>query len=96
MRYGILDWGEVGRIDQVLEDKLATFILAAAMGDRGAVADGVLDIVTAPPQLDLDAFRLDLSDWLNTHGSSGMENLDVAAAVSDITRRARASAADAT
>jgi ubiquinone biosynthesis protein len=89
LRYGILDWGEVGRIDQALEDKLGAFILAAAMGDRGDVADGLLDIVTAPPQLDLDAFRLDLSDWLDTHGSSGIENLDVAAAVSDVTRIVR-------
>ena len=89
LRYGILDWGEVGRIDQALEDKLGAFILAAAMGDRGDVADGLLDIVTAPPQLDFDAFRLDLSDWLDTHGSSGIENLDVAAAISDVTRIVR-------
>lgn len=88
-RFGILDWGEVGRIDRALEDKLGAFILAAAMGDHADVADSLLDIVTAPPHLDLDAYRLDLSDWLDTHGSSGMENVDVAAAVTDVTRIVR-------
>lgn len=87
--YGILDWGEVGRIDGVMEDRLGAFILAAGMGDRADVADSLLDIVTAPPHLDLDAYRLDLSDWLDTHGSSGMQNVDVAAAVSDVTRIVR-------
>ena len=89
LRYGIIDWGEVGRIDEALEDKLSAFVLATAMGDRDDVADSMLEIVTAPPHLDLDGFRLDLSDWLDTHGSSGMENLDVAAAVSDVTRIVR-------
>ena len=81
--------GEVGRIDRGLEDKLGAFILAAAMGDRDDVADSLLDIVTAPPHLDLDAYRLDLSDWLDTHGSSGVENVDVAGAVTDVTRIVR-------
>jgi ubiquinone biosynthesis protein len=89
LRYGILDWGEVGTIDRALEDKLGAFMLAAASGDRGDVADTLLDIVTAPPHLDVEAFRLDLSDWLDTHGSSGLENTDVAAAVEDLTHIVR-------
>ena len=89
IRYGILDWGEVGRIDQVLEDKLGAFILAVAGGDHLDVADRLLDIVTAPAHLDLDAFRIDLSDWLDTHGAAGVEHLDVAAAVEDLTRIVR-------
>ena len=89
IRYGILDWGEVGRIDQLLEDKLGAFILAVGGGDHLDVADRLLDIVTAPAHLDLDAFRIDLSDWLDTHGAAGIEHLDVAAAVEDLTRIVR-------
>lgn len=89
LRYGILDWGEVGRIDRVLEDKLGAFILAVGSGDRLDVADSLLDIVTAPAVVDLDAYRLDIADWLNTHGAAGLENVDVAAAVEDLTRVVR-------
>ncbi len=89
IRYGILDWGEVGRIDGALEDKLGAFLIATGMGDRQDVADALLDVVTAPPQLDLDAYRLDISDWLDTHGAAGVAHVDVAAAVEDLTRIVR-------
>ena len=89
IRFGILDWGEVGRIDRVLEDKLGAFILATAGGDHQDVADRLLDIVTPPPRLDLDAFRIDLSDWLDTHAASGLDHIDVASAVEDLTRIVR-------
>jgi ubiquinone biosynthesis protein len=89
LRYGILDWGEVGTIDRALEDRLGAFILAAAGGDHGDAADSLLDLVTAPGHLDADAFRLDVSDWLGTYGSGGAESVDVAAAVEDLTRIVR-------
>ncbi|MGH3102244.1 MAG: ABC1 kinase family protein, partial [Thermoleophilia bacterium] len=89
LRYGILDWGEVGTIDRALEDRLGAFILAAAGGDHGDAADSLLDLVTAPGQLDADAFRLDVSDWLATYGSGGAESMDVAGAVEDLTRIVR-------
>jgi len=89
IRYGILDWGEVGRIDGPLEDRLGSFILAISGGDRIDVADSLLEIVTAPPVLDLDAYRLDIAGWLDTHGSAGLEHVDVAAAVEDLTRIVR-------
>jgi ubiquinone biosynthesis protein len=89
LRYGILDWGEVGTIDRALEDKLGAFLMAAVSGDRADVADALLDVVTAPAHLDAEAFRLDVADWLDTHGSSGLQNLDVAGAVEDLTRIVR-------
>jgi ubiquinone biosynthesis protein len=89
LRFGILDWGEVGTIDRALEDRLGAFILAAAGGDHGDAADSLLDLVTAPGHLDADAFRLDVSDWLATYGSGGAESVDVAAAVEDLTRIVR-------
>ena len=39
--------------------------------------------------LDLDAYRLDIAGWLDTHGSAGLEHVDVAAAVEDLTRIVR-------
>ena len=59
------------------------------MGDHADVCDALLDIVSSPTHLDLDAFRLDVSDWLDTHGASGLENVDVAAAIQDLTRIVR-------
>ena len=50
LRYGILDWGEVGRIDGPLEDRLGASSSRSASGDRIDVADSLLEIVTAPPR----------------------------------------------
>jgi ubiquinone biosynthesis protein len=88
--YGILDWGEVGVIDRGLEDKLGALILAIAMGDRPDVTDALLDIATAPPGIDIEAFRLDVSDWLDSYGTGGASGIDVAAAISDLARVVRA------
>ena len=40
-------------------------------------------------RIDLDAYRLDIAGWLDTHGSAGLEHVDVAAAVEDLTRIVR-------
>jgi ubiquinone biosynthesis protein len=85
----IIDWGAVGTVDTGLQDKLEGFTVAAATEDVDGVVDGILEIVTAPAKLDLDALRLDVSDWLEAYGSGDVQAVDVAAAIEDLSRIVR-------
>ncbi len=87
--FGIIDWGEVGTVDRLMEDRLEAFALAAATEDVDGVVDGILEIVTAPAHLDMDALRLDVSDWLEAYAGGDMGNVDVAAAIEDLSRIVR-------
>lgn len=89
LAFGIIDWGAVGTVDTVLQDKLESFTLAAATDDVDGVVDGILAIVTAPAKLDLDALRLDVSDWLDAFAGGDVQAVDVAAAIEDLSRIVR-------
>lgn len=87
--FGIIDWGAVGTVDTALQDKLESFTLAAATDDVDGVVDGILAIVTAPARLDLDALRLDVSDWLDAFAGGDVQAVDVAAAIEELSRIVR-------
>ena len=91
-RLGILDCGMVGRLDDHLRRDFEAFVLAILQQDGEELTEVVLEMCTAPPEFDRDAFRAEMVDFCGDYLGISMDRLDAQAALNEamaITRRHR-------
>lgn len=79
-RIGILDFGKTGRLDDELQTSVDDLVLGMMVDDLEGVVDALLDMCGTPPGLDRKVFRADVSDWLGSNVSGGLDTIDVAVA----------------
>lgn len=91
-RIGVLDCGMVGYVDETTQEQFGELLLAFVARDSAEVARQCLRIGRAPPNLDREAFRGDLNEFLQVHLGGELAGLDFSAAIAeamDVIRRHR-------
>jgi ubiquinone biosynthesis protein len=61
---GVLDCGQVGRLDDVLRDEVEALLLAVVENDTDQVTDSVLRLGAVPPDCERGQLRADLDDFM--------------------------------
>ena len=64
---GLLDYGQVGRLDRELKGKLTMLLSEYVQEDSAGFADVLLDMATTPPSLDRRAFKRDIDRILRQY-----------------------------
>jgi ubiquinone biosynthesis protein len=76
-RLGMLDFGSVGRLDSALRAAMQRLLLAVDSGDALYLCDAVLEVMTAPEDVDEDALERDLGRFTARYLRAG-SGFDVA------------------
>jgi ubiquinone biosynthesis protein len=77
----ILDFGDVGRVSSTRRLQLENLVIAIGTRDVDELVDGVIDMTTPPPGIDMRQLRADIEMWLNRYLLVGVGQLDMAAIV---------------
>jgi ubiquinone biosynthesis protein len=85
-RVGILDGGMVGRIDDDLRERIIDLLLSAADRDAARLADVIVSVCKAPPNLDRAALSSDLLEVFGQYGLQAVDQFDVGGALTAVTR----------
>lgn len=92
-RLGLLDFGTVGRIDERTRDEYVGIVLAAIFGgDADETTDYILRICQLPRNLDRNALRADVGEFMSEYLGQSLNDLDVASvatSANDIIRHHR-------
>jgi ubiquinone biosynthesis protein len=70
-RIGLLDFGSVGRIDQVLRSSLRNLLLAIDRSDPVALSDALLELVDRPEEIDEERLKRALGRFMARHLTPG-------------------------
>src|SRR5262249_30271740 len=81
---GVLDCGMVGRLDDDLREEIEAMVLAIGERDAEGLAERVVRLGSAPHDLDLQALRADLADFVAEYGTRTLEELDLGAALGEM------------
>jgi ubiquinone biosynthesis protein len=82
---GVLDCGMVGRLDDNTRDAFTSMLLAALAKDAGQFTDMVTRLARVPPDLDRDAFEVEVHDFLADYGTQSLNQFDISGALNGIT-----------
>jgi ubiquinone biosynthesis protein len=82
---GLIDCGMVGRLEDQTRDAFTTALMAAINRDVDAVMDVVIRLATVPADLDRDAFRAELNEFLSDYSTQPINQFDVSGALNGIT-----------
>src|SRR6056297_3127324 len=83
-RLGILDFGQVGRIDDRLRETIESMLFAIASSDEGLLMRLIKRAGKAPPTVDDSALSVDISDYLAVYGHQGLGRFDMTGALNDL------------
>ncbi|URN11091.1 AarF/ABC1/UbiB kinase family protein [Streptomyces radiopugnans] len=70
-RLGLVDFGSLGRIDQMLRSSLRNLLMAIDRGDPLAMSDALLELVERPEEIDEERFKRALGRFTARHLTSG-------------------------
>jgi ubiquinone biosynthesis protein len=82
---GLLDYGMVGEIDEPLREYIEELLMALANRDAAHLTSVVTRISAAPHDLDIAALSLDLTDFLGHYAGQPLNELDLGAAINEMT-----------
>jgi ubiquinone biosynthesis protein len=82
---GVLDCGMVGRLDEGLRDEIEAAVLAVAERDVEELTERVINVGSPPPDLDREALRADLAEYVAEYASRPIKELDLGSALRDMT-----------
>jgi len=82
---GMLDFGQVGRMDERLREQIETLLLGIADQDTEHVATIIMRIGDVPVAIDEVAFRTEVADFVAHYGSQPMERFDLSGALHEMT-----------
>jgi ubiquinone biosynthesis protein len=82
---GLLDYGMVGEIDEALREYIEELLLALANRDGAHLTSVVTRISAAPGDLDVAALNVDLTDFLAHYAGQPLNELDLGAALTEMT-----------
>jgi ubiquinone biosynthesis protein len=89
-RVGLLDCGMVGRLDQQTQEEVEDMLLAAIERDAAQLTDYVIRLGSVPRDLDSDALRRELDEFLAEYVGQSLKDFDLSGvlnAMTDIIRR---------
>lgn len=81
---GLLDFGMVGRIDERLREDIQEMLLAIAHRDVQLLTSILRRIGEVPFDVDVTAFSIDVTDFVDSYATVSLSEFDVAAALSDM------------
>ncbi|HEV7281418.1 MAG TPA: AarF/ABC1/UbiB kinase family protein [Pirellulaceae bacterium] len=81
---GLLDFGMVGRIDERLREDIQEMLLAIAHRDVQLLTSILRRIGEVPFDVDVTAFSIDVTDFVDSYSTVSLSEFDVAAALSDM------------
>jgi ubiquinone biosynthesis protein len=86
---GLLDFGMVGRIDEGLREDIEEMLLAVAQRDAGHLASIICRVGCVPPQMDQAGLSLDVADFLSHYANQRLDDLQLSAALNELTEMIR-------
>jgi ubiquinone biosynthesis protein len=86
---GLLDYGNVGRIDDALREDIEELLLAIVAQDRERLGSVVMRVGTTPPGLDEAGLNVDLAEFVAQYGHQPVERFELAAALREMTEIVR-------
>ena len=87
---GILDCGMVGRLDSDLREEIESVLMAIVARDSQRLTDGFVRLGSVPPDFDRMLMRADVDNFLAEYADLPLEELDLGAALKNITDIVRA------
>lgn len=82
---GLLDFGMVGRIDEQLREEIEEMLMAIGNHDATHLTSIIIRVGEAPPDLDESALSMDVHEFIEQYASRPIDELNVSAALSEIT-----------
>ena len=84
-RIGMLDGGMVGRLDEKLREAIEEVLVSLVRGDAVALCDVIIRIGSVPPDLDQAGLGADLTDFVSYYGRKPLDQIDLGAALGEVT-----------
>lgn len=87
---GVLDCGMVGRLDDTMRVEVEGLLLSIINKDAVELTDSVMRLGSVPPDLDRDALRTEISNFVSEYGTRSLKDFNLSAALrqmTDIVRR---------
>lgn len=80
-----LDFGMMGRLDQEMKDDLADLLIAVINQDVAQIAQMLAHLGTQPEDIDMRAFRNDISDILDRYYGVSLHQIEIGIVIREIT-----------
>ncbi len=80
----LLDFGMVGRIDELLREQIEEMLLAISNQDSIHLASVLMRLGSTPPDLDEAALRADVSDFVTLYGSQSVNRMQLGRVLTDM------------
>lgn len=81
---GVMDCGMVGRLDESLREDFEALILCFVEKDTQELANLVVRLGSAPANLDFDALRADVSEFVSEYGNLPLNQFDLSGALTEM------------
>ncbi|HCK41069.1 MAG: ABC transporter [Planctomycetaceae bacterium] len=81
---GLLDFGMVVRIDEVLREEIEDMLLAIVEQDANRLVSVVMRVGAVPPGLDETGLSLDLTDFVSHYAHQSVDQFELAAALTEM------------
>jgi len=81
---GVIDCGQVGRIDDELRDEVESLLLAIVENDSAQVTEQVLRLGAVPPDFNRERLRGDLDDFMADYVGHPLADINVGHALSSL------------
>ena len=88
-RIGILDFGQVGRMSDVMRSKLGTALVAALSREFDIVLDVLDDLEALPDEVEAERLKSDLSALVDKYAGVPLKRVDIRALFEELTTVAR-------
>ncbi len=86
---GLLDFGQVGRIDERLQEDIGEMLLAIGNQDAEHLTSIITRIGAVPSGLDRAALSIDVADFVAHFGSQSLKRFDLSGALNELTEMIR-------
>lgn len=81
---GVIDCGMVGRLDESLREDFEALILCFVEKDTQELANLIVRLGSAPSNLDFDALRADVSEFVSEYGNQPLNQFDLSGALTEM------------
>lgn len=82
---GVLDCGMIGRLDETLREDFEALILCFVDQDARELSNLVVRLGSAPSNLDFDALRAEVSEFVSDYGNQPLSEFDLSGALMEMT-----------
>lgn len=80
---GLLDFGQIGRINERLREDIEAMILAIVQQDANLLVSLIQRVGNCPRDLDEDAFAGDVADFVGQYATQSLEQFDMSRALTE-------------